>query len=129
MMESQTSLTQKGDSGILPHFTVHGHMYFPLSSRTFSSKAGLTLGEAWQYDKIQPAAPLLVDSKANDRQERVWGAVLTALRGDVPKLDGLKNLYVGVAFLERVSVCQCTYVFVELNCTERPKHLNIGYVG
>jgi NAD(P)-dependent dehydrogenase (short-subunit alcohol dehydrogenase family) len=56
--------------------------------------AGLTLGEEghgkfWQYDKIQPAAPLLVDCKAKDRQERVWGAVLTALRGDVPGVDRL----------------------------------------
>lgn len=56
--------------------------------------AGLTLGEEgygrfWQYDKIQPPAPLLVDSKATDRQERVWAAVLTALRGDVPEIDRL----------------------------------------
>lgn len=56
--------------------------------------AGLTLGEKghgkfWQYDRIQPAAPLLVDCKASDRQERVWAAVLTALRGDVPEIDQL----------------------------------------
>jgi hypothetical protein len=56
--------------------------------------AGLTLGEEghgkfWQYDKIQPAAPLLVDCKAKDRQERVWSAVLTALRADVPGVDRL----------------------------------------
>jgi NAD(P)-dependent dehydrogenase (short-subunit alcohol dehydrogenase family) len=56
--------------------------------------AGLTLGEEghgkfWQYDKVQPAAPLLVDSGAKDRQERVWAAVLTALRADVPEIDRL----------------------------------------
>lgn len=56
--------------------------------------AGLTLGEKghgrfWQYDRVQPAAPLLVDDKATERQERVWGAVLTALRKDVPGVDRL----------------------------------------
>jgi len=56
--------------------------------------AGLTLGEEghgkfWQYDKVQPAAPLLVDSGAKDRQEHVWAAVLTALRADVPEVDRL----------------------------------------
>ena len=56
--------------------------------------AGLTLGEEgygkfWQYDKVQPAAPLLVDSGAKDRQERVWAAVLNALRADVPEIDRL----------------------------------------
>jgi NAD(P)-dependent dehydrogenase (short-subunit alcohol dehydrogenase family) len=54
--------------------------------------AGLTLGEEghgkfWQYDKVQPAAPLLVDSGAKDRQEHVWAAVLAALRADVPEID------------------------------------------
>ena len=56
--------------------------------------AGLTLGEEghgkfWQYDKVQPPAPLLVDSGAKDRQEQVWAAVLTALREDVPDIDRL----------------------------------------
>lgn len=56
--------------------------------------AGLTLGEKghgrfWQYDRIQPAAPLLVDSGAREREQRVWGAVLTALRRDVPGVDRL----------------------------------------
>jgi NAD(P)-dependent dehydrogenase (short-subunit alcohol dehydrogenase family) len=56
--------------------------------------AGLTLGEEghgkfWQYDKVQPPAPLLVDSGAKDRQELVWAAVLTALREDVPEIDRL----------------------------------------
>jgi NAD(P)-dependent dehydrogenase (short-subunit alcohol dehydrogenase family) len=62
------------------------------AARTYM--AGLTLGEEghgkfWQYDKVQPAAPLLVDSKAKDRQKRVWAGVLTALRGDVPEIDRL----------------------------------------
>jgi NAD(P)-dependent dehydrogenase (short-subunit alcohol dehydrogenase family) len=62
------------------------------AARTYM--AGLTIGEEghgkfWQYDRIQPAAPLLVDSKAKDRQERVWNGVLTALRGDVPEIDSL----------------------------------------
>lgn len=56
--------------------------------------AGLTLGKKghgrfWQYDRIQPTAPLLVDSGAREREQRVWGAVLTALRRDVPGVDRL----------------------------------------
>ena len=54
--------------------------------------AGLTLGEKghgrfWQYDRIQPAAPLLIDSGAMNRRDRVWVAVLMALRRDVPGVD------------------------------------------
>lgn len=56
--------------------------------------AGLTLGETghgkfWQHDRIQPTAPLLLDEKAGERQERVWKAVIDALRRDIPDIDAL----------------------------------------
>ena len=56
--------------------------------------AGLTLGEMghgkfWQYDRIHPAAPLLVDPKAQIREERVWQATIQALRRDMVDVDRL----------------------------------------
>lgn len=56
--------------------------------------AGLTLGERghgkfWQYDQIQPTAPLLLDEKTGERQERVCNAVIDALRKDLPDVDRL----------------------------------------